>query len=86
MRALQSNFIFGFQNNFAIPLQSQCETKNAHSLSNGKAEWVKPNPRDSSPRITVGQTHPEPVAHLPALNKNFISISDSARKVGLDFL
>lgn len=36
-------FYLQFRNNFAIPLESQHETKNAYTLSNGKAEWVRPN-------------------------------------------
>ena len=36
MRALQSHFLFGFQNNFVLLLQSQPETKNAHKVSDGK--------------------------------------------------
>lgn len=47
MRALQSNFIFGFQDNFKIPLWSQHET-NAYNLSNRKAEWARAN-RPESP-------------------------------------
>lgn len=55
MRALQGSFIFGVRNTFAVPLQSQHETKNARCLGNAKAECVRRNPQDSWPRITVGQ-------------------------------
>ena len=46
MRALQSHFIFGFQNNFVLLFQSQHETKNAYNVSNGKAERVRPKGPD----------------------------------------
>lgn len=85
MRALQSHFLFGFQNNFVLLLQSQHETKNAHKVSDGKAERMRPDVPDI-PHQKQLQVRGTLIFCLPSLIPTKTLVSDQDLDRGLCLL